>query len=272
MTSDVALRNPQHAHPTLPSLIRTPKAKIVPTVPGRSEDDPALLPENGQAVCQPSHRIPAWPHHRVPHPPANRLRAMTSTTRDLRATLAAAVNEYQEHGNIGELLHRLDHIAADATPDALIVAVEPYREIPEVAGPIYERIVEMEPDNARALVILANSYWLSGRGPEQVGELASRAIAADGNNRGAWHLWALTESAPRERMARWRQVTTRFPDDLLALANLADNAASVAGAESDPEALLDSIRSYELLLERTEDPEQRTAVENALLALRTWDL
>lgn len=197
---------------------------------------------------------------------------MSIIARDLRAALAAAVNEYQEHGNIGELLGQLDHLAADATPDALTMAVEPYREIPEVAGPIYEKIVEQQPENARALVILANAYWLSGRGPEQVGELASRAIAADGSNRGAWHLWALSESQPRARMTRWKQVATRFPEDLLALANYADNAASVAGAESDPEALLESIRTYETLLERTENPEHRSAVENALLALRTWDL
>ncbi|HLV26537.1 MAG TPA: hypothetical protein VKZ41_09505 [Gemmatimonadales bacterium] len=197
---------------------------------------------------------------------------MSIIARDLRASLAAAVNEYQDHGNIGELLQQLDQLAAGATPDALKVAVEPYREIPEVAGPIYEKIVEVEPENARALVILANAYWLSGRGPEQVGELASRAIAADGTNRGAWHLWALSESQPRQRMTRWRQVATRFPDDLLALANYADNAASVAGAESDPDALLESIRAYENLLERTENPEHRSAVENALLALRTWDL
>src|SRR5690606_7719897 len=197
---------------------------------------------------------------------------MSIIARDLRASLAAAVNEYQDHGNIGELLQQLDQLAAGATPDALKVAVEPYREITEVAGPIYEKIVEVEPENARALVILANAYWLSGRGPEQVGELASRAIAADGTNRGAWHLWALSESQPRQRMTRWRQVATRFPDDLLALANYADNAASVAGAESDPDALLESIRAYENLLERTENPEHRSAVENALLALRTWDL
>jgi hypothetical protein len=197
---------------------------------------------------------------------------MTIIARDLRAALAATVREYQEHGNIGELLHQLDQLAADATPDALAIAVEPYREIPEVAGPIYERIVELQPNNARALVILANAYWLSGRGPEQVAELASRAIAADGSSRGAWHLWALSESQPRERMTRWKQVATRFPEDLLALANYADNAASVAGAESDPDALLEAIRAYETLLERTEDDEQRRAVENALLALRTWDL
>ena len=32
---------------------------------------------------------------------------MTIIARDLRAALAAAVSEYQEHGNIGELLHQV---------------------------------------------------------------------------------------------------------------------------------------------------------------------
>ena len=46
-------------------------------------------------------------------------------------------------------------------------------------GPLYERIVAARPDDARALVILANSYWLTGRGAEATGELAARALAAD---------------------------------------------------------------------------------------------
>jgi hypothetical protein len=199
-------------------------------------------------------------------------RAMTAPTRELGATLADIVAEYQAHANIGALLRRLDDLAATATPDALVVAVEPYRDMPEVAGPIYEKIVEAQPDNARALVILANAYWLSGRGPDVVGDLASRAMAADPANRGAWHLWALTESNPRQRVARWRQVAARFPEDQLALANLADNAASLAGAEQDPEALVLAISTYETLLARAEHPDQRIALEDALMTLRAWRL
>jgi hypothetical protein len=86
---------------------------------------------------------------------------------------------------------------------------------------VYERIVAERPTDARALVILANAYWLAGRGPEVVGDLASRAIAADPTNRGGWHLWALTESNPRRRTDRWLQVSRRFPGDDLAKANLA---------------------------------------------------
>ncbi|HEY0969525.1 MAG TPA: hypothetical protein VGE02_00970 [Gemmatimonadales bacterium] len=197
---------------------------------------------------------------------------MTAPTRDLAAAIAGAVEEYQAHANISALLQRLDDLSEGATPDALIMAVEKYREIPEVAGPIYEKIVEAQPDNARALVILANAYWLSGRGPDVVADLASRAIAADPANRGAWHLWALSEGNPRQRTARWQQVVTRFPDDLLAQANLADNAAALAGAEHDTDALVLAIATYEGMLERADHPEQRTAIEEALITLRAWKL
>ncbi len=170
------------------------------------------------------------------------------------------------------LLSSIDELTAAATADALIVAVEPYREMPEVAGPIYEKIIADQPENARALVILANCYWLSGRGPEVVEDLATRAIASDPEQRGAWHLWALAESDPRQRVARWQQVSGRFPSDELALASLADNAASLAGAEHDGDALVLSIASYETLLERAQHQDQRIALEEALMTLRAWKL
>ena len=191
---------------------------------------------------------------------------------DLGTALAHAVDEYRAHANMSALLKRLDALADGATPDALVVAVEPYRDMPEVAGPIYEKVVAAQPTNARALVILANAYWLSGRGPDVVGELAGRALAADPTNRAAWHLWALTESDPRQRVARWQQVAARFPGDDLALANVADNAASLAGAEHDADALVLAITSYERLLERADRPDQREALEHALLTLRAWKL
>jgi len=102
--------------------------------------------------------------------------------------------------------------------------------------------------------------------------VTSRAIAADPANRGAWHLWALTESSPRERVQRWSQVVARFPADQLAAANLADNAASLAGAEHDPVALGLAIETYEGLLARAENPAQRSALETALRTLRGWRL
>ncbi|MFL5577213.1 MAG: hypothetical protein ACJ79S_14730 [Gemmatimonadaceae bacterium] len=189
---------------------------------------------------------------------------------DPHAALAAAVAEYRDHGNVSALHDQLAAIMDSATAEVLAEAVEPFRDIPEVAGFVYEKIVAERPNDARALVILANAYWLAGRGPDAVGELATRAIAADPANRGAWHLWALTESNPRQRTERWRQVTARFPTDDLAKAILADNAASLAGAEHDYEALDLAVETYEDLLGRTQHPQQRAALETAIKTLKGW--
>lgn len=188
---------------------------------------------------------------------------------DVAVLIRQAVACYKSDGEMGPLQDALAALP-DAAPAILAEAVEPYRDMPEVAGPVYERIVGAEPDNARALVILANAYWLSGRGPDVVGELATRAIAADAMNRGAWHLWALAEGNPRERTSRWKQVSARFPDDLLARANLADNAAALAGAEQDYEALDLAIDSYGELLARSDIPEQREALGKAIATLKGW--
>lgn len=190
-------------------------------------------------------------------------------SRDVTVLIRQAVDRYKSDGEMGALQDALAALPETA-PAILAEAVEPFRDMPEVAGPVYERIVAAEPDNARALVILANAYWLSGRGPDVVGELATRAIAADATNRGAWHLWALSEGNPRERTSRWKQVSARFPDDLLARANLADNAAALAGAEQDYEALDLAIDSYEELLERSHIPEQREALGKAIATLKGW--
>ncbi len=136
--------------------------------------------------------------------------------------------------------------------------------------PGLERAVAERPDDAKAIVALANHYWLIGAGPEAVGDLASRAIAADPENRAAWHLWALAESNPRERVSRWQQVSQRFPDDDLAKANLADNAASLAGAEHDYDAVDLAIVTYESLLATAQQADQRAALEKAIRTLRGW--
>jgi hypothetical protein len=195
-----------------------------------------------------------------------------SHTLDLSAAVADAVAHYEAQADVVALHTRLAELADGADADALIAAAAPYTQIPEVAGPLYERVVQQRPHDARALVILGNAYWLHGRGPDVVGELATRAIASDPTNRGAWHLWALTESDPRQRTARWQQVTKRFPEDLLAKALLADNAASLAGAEHDDEALVIAIATYEELLATAERPEQRAALEHALNTLKGWKL
>ncbi len=161
-------------------------------------------------------------------------------------------------------------VAAD--PDALIAASAPYRELPEVVIPVYERVVAARPTDAQAMVILANAYWLTGRGADIVGALAARAIAADADNRGAWHLWALSESNPRARMERWEQVAGKFPADQLARAALADNAASLAGAEHDPLALDLAVRTYEGLWAEASRTEERRALEETIAKLKGWAL
>ena len=200
------------------------------------------------------------------------VRSMSATTADLATRLASIVAGFGATADTDDLRRRLETLAGESTPDALVAAAEPYRGEPDVVAPLYERIVAEQPDNARALVVLANAWWLQGRGPEPVGDLANRAIAADPANRGAWHLWALSESDPRSRVSRWQQVSERFPEDHLALAAVADNAAAVAGAEHDYGMLDVSIETYERLLERSTESAQREAVSAALHALRGWRL
>lgn len=197
---------------------------------------------------------------------------MSQQSLDPVAELSAAVLTYTDTNDYGALLERLLALAEVTQPEALAAAAEPYLGLPEVSGPLYERIVAARPNDARALVILANAYWLTGRGAEATGELAARAMAADPGNRGAWHLWALTEGVPRERMMRWKQVVERFPEDDLARASLADNATSLASAERDREALQIAIKSYEMLRRRTTNPTELAAVEQALATLRGWTL
>lgn len=195
---------------------------------------------------------------------------MTAPTSGFASELTALVDAYRTHSNIAHLKQAVQALARTAMPDAVIVAAEPYRDEPEIVAPLYEVVVESQPDNARALVMLANAYWLMGMGPDVVGTLASRAIGADPANRGAWHLWALAESDPRQRVSRWQQVVARFPGDDLALANVADNAAGVAGNEQDYDMLDLAVASYESLLERAEQPTQRDALETALRSLKGW--
>jgi cytochrome c-type biogenesis protein CcmH/NrfG len=136
--------------------------------------------------------------------------------------------------------------------------------------PGLEQAVAESPNDAKKLIALANAYWLTGRGPEAVGELASRAIASDPDNRAGWHLWSLAESDPRQRLGRWQQVSERFPEDDLARANVADNAAALAGAEHDYDALDLAIVTYEKLLSTATEREQREALDTALRSLRGW--
>ena len=173
--------------------------------------------------------------------------------------LASIVDDYQRSGDVGVLLDRLKALAKRTAPDLLKSASQPYRDMPEVA-----------PNDAQAIVVLANAYWLTGRDPEYVEQLAARAKQIDPQNRGAWHLWALAESTLRKRVERWQAVTKQFPGDQLARAALADNATSLANDEEDPVALKLAISTYESLLAEATHTSQRVALEQSLSALRKW--
>jgi hypothetical protein len=182
--------------------------------------------------------------------------------------LAQTVEEYRVTGNIGTIIDRVRAIANDADPEQLVHAVRPYTDMPEVVIPAYESIVAKRPRDAQAMVVLANAYWLTGRGSDVVGELATRAKSVDPRNRGAWHLWALAESDLRGRVERWREVSRRFPEDQLARAALADNALSLSSSEDDPAALDLAISTYEGLLAEATHHAQRNALEATLTALK----
>lgn len=191
---------------------------------------------------------------------------------DVGAAISGAVQEYRRDGDIGALLERMKDLSSAADPDVLIAATASFHDLPEVVIPAYERVVATRPNDAQAMVVLANAYWLTGRGADVVGALASRAIAADAGNRGAWHLWSLSESNPRARVERWQQVAERFPADQLARAALADNAASLAGAEHDPMALDLAVRTYEGLWAEASRDEERRALEESIAKLKGWKL
>ena len=186
--------------------------------------------------------------------------------------ISAALTRYDSGNDLGALLDTLRALVKSAPLDDVLTAAEPYRDRVEIVIPIYEQVVAQRPRDARALVILANAYWLSGRGPDVVAELAIRAKDVDSSNRAAWHLWALAEPNARDRVERWKQVSARFPEDQLARAALADNAASLAGAEHDPLALDLAIRTYEELWSESPTPTQRRALEETLESLRSWKL
>ena len=196
----------------------------------------------------------------------------SSSPPDIAAALDAAVHEYRQNGDVGALLDQVKAAVREAPPETLEAAAKPYMDLPEVVIPVYERLVEASPMEAQPMVVLANAYWLTGRGADVVGQLAERAKSVDDRNRGAWHLWALAEPDPRARMERWRAVTEHFPADQLARAALADNAASVAGAEHDPLALELAVRTFEGLWAEASRDEERQALEETIAKLKGWKL
>ncbi len=185
-------------------------------------------------------------------------------------TVALYVDAYRRSNDVGQLLDDLRSFASGLSAADAKSAAEPYRDLPEVVIPLYEHVTAVSPDDAQALVVLANSYWLAGRGPDAVSKLAVRAKEIDPSNRGAWHLWALSESSLRKRVDRWMEVSRRFPADQLARAALADNATSLANDEEDPVALKVAISTYEGLLAESTQTAQRLALEETLKTLRSW--
>lgn len=203
-------------------------------------------------------------------PPPSASSSSPSPFYDPAIELDSYVESYHRSGDVGQLFDQLKGLARRTAPNLLKTAAERYREMPEVIIPLYERIVADSPADAQAMVVLANSYWLTGRGPEAVNALAERAKGVDPTNRGAWHLWALAESNVRRRVDRWHQVTKQFPNDQLARAALADNATSLAHDEDDPVALKLAIDTYEGLLAESTQTAQRLALEEVLKKLRGW--
>jgi hypothetical protein len=197
---------------------------------------------------------------------------ISSSPTDVAAALAAAVTEYRQRGDVGALLDQVKALAREAPADSLASAAAPFMDLPEVVIPVFERLVEARPTEAQPMVVLANAYWLTGRGSDLVGDLATRAKAVDPTNRGAWHLWALSQPNPRERVERWQRVAEQFPADQLARAALADNAASLAGAEHDPLALDLAVRTYEGLWAEASRAEERRALEETIGKLKGWKL
>jgi hypothetical protein len=190
----------------------------------------------------------------------------------LAERLEALVGQYDKDDNLGLFLDGVRGLAKSAPLDELVSVSQPYVDRHEVMIPIFEHVTSQRPNDAKALVALANAYWLTGRGPDVVGEIAERAKKSDSKNRAAWHLWALSESDVRKRVARWESVSQEFPEDQLARAALADNAASLAGAEHDPLALDLAVKTYEGLWAQASTPTQRRAVEETLEKLKGWKL
>ena len=184
--------------------------------------------------------------------------------------LALIVQAYHKSGDVGILLDQLKALAKRTPAETLKTWARGYHEMPEVVIPLYERIVADQPNDAQSIVVLANAYWLTGRGPEVVNKLANQAKSLDPANRGAWHLWALAEPDLRKRVDRWHDVTKKFPSDQLARAALADNATSLANDESDPVALKLAIATYEGLLAESTAVAQQLAIEQSLKVLRSW--
>jgi hypothetical protein len=64
---------------------------------------------------------------------------------DLSSTIAATINAYRRHGNVGAIMDDLRRIAAAAEPSELRVAIAEYSSLPEVVIPVYEVLTRRDP-------------------------------------------------------------------------------------------------------------------------------
>ena len=117
-------------------------------------------------------RMSAASHLALPIPHVRR----RSTIRP--ASSRRYVEAYQRSGDVGVLLDQLKALAKRTRARrSSSRRRQPFRDMPEVVIPLYERIVADAPNDAQAMVVLANAYWLTGRGPDAVEQLATRAKA-----------------------------------------------------------------------------------------------
>jgi len=137
--------------------------------------------------------------------------------------------------------------------------------------PSYERIVADRQADAQAMVVLANAYWLTGRGPGPVEALAVRAKEIDPMNRGAC-ICGRSPNPTCENASSGGSPSPRVPSDQLARAALADNATSLRMTSKI--RLRSSSRSprMRVLLAEAPGTAQRLALEQSLKTLRGWKL
>jgi hypothetical protein len=190
---------------------------------------------------------------------------------DVGAALDAAVHEYRQRGDVGALLDRVKAVVREAPTEALGPAAAPYMDLPEVVIPVYERIVELSPTEAQPMVVLANAYWLSGRGAEVVGQLAERAKSVD-DGTAAPGTCGRSPSPTRAANGAMACGDAALPGRPARAAALADNAASVAGAEHDPLALDLAVQTFESLWAEASRDEERRALEETIAKLKGWTL
>ena len=193
-----------------------------------------------------------------PHP------SSVAVLRSIASSWPSCVDAYQRSGDVGVLFDQLKALAKRTAPDV----AQDGRRSPSATCPKSSSRSTSGSSPTRRTTRRRWSCWPTPTGspaavPTPSSSSPSRAKEIDPNNRGAWHLWALTQADLRKRVERWLEVTKRFPGDQLARAALADNATSLANDEQDPVALKLAIATYEGLLAESKQTAQRLAIEES---------